>query len=462
MLRSILFTLMLLQVFVFAKPGDLDKSFGTEGIVNTVFNWESYASSVAIQDDQRIVATGTERYSNYSGSGQSRYVVVRYLDNGDLDTSFGPPDEDGHSNGFVSVDVGGDAANSNSIILQDDKIIVVGSNHNNGTGGGTNRPSDFTIVRLENNGTLDYDFGEDGNGIVTTDIGDNTGDYAYDVAIQNDGKIVVVGESEDDTGYSKFAAVRYEKTGTLDHSFGADGIITLSGAIFREAHGIAIQDDNKSVITGYAHNGSNYVFVTTRYESNGTLDSAFGSEGIVSTPIEDTNAQAYSIAIQKDGNIVVAGYNYWDDPATDDQVSGVVVVRYLSTGILDNTFGNNGIVTTSVGNDLEGEGLVLQEDGKIVVVGSYDDYDEENDIHVSKSVVLRYKSDGTLDGTFGNNGISMINNNGGSSGVALQKDEKIVAVGGSDDENGDNQFTVLRYQGGDFNFPMAPIYYLLQ
>jgi uncharacterized delta-60 repeat protein len=388
----------------FSQYGQLDPAFGQNGIVTTAINVTptGIAYSAVIQSDGKIVAAGFA-----SNGSNNDFALVRYNSNGSLDNTFG-------TNGIVTTPVGTSGDIAYSIAIQsDDKIVAAGY-----AGGGSN--SEFALVRYNSNGSLDNTFGT--NGIVTTPVGTG-GDEASSVSIQSDGKIVVAGSSWNGSNYD-FAVVRYNSDGSLDNTFGTNGIVTTPvGTSADIARSVAIQSDGKIVAAGHINNGSNDDFALVRYNSNGSLDNTFGTNGIVTTLVGTSNDRAYSIAIQSDGKIAAAGYS-WNVSDID-----FAVVRYNSNGSLDITFGSNGIVTTPVGSSVDiAYSIAIQSDGKIIAAG-YSLNIGNNDF-----AVVRYNSNGFLDNTFGINGIITTSVYVGSSGdiarsVAIQSDGKIVAAG---------------------------------
>jgi len=150
-------------------------------------------------------------------------------------------------------------------------------------------------------GALDNSFDNDGK--VGTDVSGS--DYGYSVTIQPDGKIVMAGSGQ----YNLFIIARYNTDGTLDNTFGYGGTLhTIVGDYYSGAYSVAIQQDGKIVLAGYVENGSNDEFALVRYNSNGTLDSTFNSTGIVSTNFSSNDDIARAVSIQQDGKIVAAGY----------------------------------------------------------------------------------------------------------------------------------------------------------
>jgi uncharacterized delta-60 repeat protein len=410
-----------------AAVGDLDTSFDTDGIVTTAIGaGGDEAKSVALQSDGKIVVAG------YSVNGDTYdFAVVRYNTNGSLDTSF-------DTDGKVTTAIGASNDYVNSIALQSDgKIVVAGYSVNGGN-------YDFTVVRYNTNGSLDTSFSEDG--IVTTAIGASD-DIIRSVALQSDGKIVVAGYS-DNGGTYDFAVARYNTNGSLDTSFSGDGIVTTAiGASDDVVFSIALQSDGKIVVAGYSYNGGTYDFAVVRYNTNGSLDTSFDTDGKVTTAIGALDDYALSIALQSDGKIVVAGQTY------NGSKFDFAVARYNTNGSPDTSFDTDGKVTTAIGaSDDYALSIALQSDGKIVVAGySYNgsNYD---------FAVARYNTNGSPDTSFDADG-KVTTAIGASSdylsSIALQSDGKIVAAGYSD--NGVSYvFALARYIASDSTAPSAP------
>ncbi len=430
-LRLFIFT-MVLQSLLMAKAGDPDTTFGTDGMVITeVGSSADRAYSTVIQSDGKIVAAG----HSYNGNDWD-FALARYDSNGTLDTTFG-------TNGKVTTDVVYDDYGYSVAIQNDGKIVVAGySKTYNG---------DFALVRYDSNGSLDTTFGGDGK-VVTDMLGQD--DRAHSVAIQDNGKIVVAGYSNKGGFKWDFALARYDTNGSLDTTFDGDGkVFTEVGGIAGYARSIAIQDNGKIVVAGYNYDGGiEHDFALVRYNDNGSLDTTFGGDGKVITDLGGNGDQAYSVVIQDDGKIVVAGYSNKGGSGSD-----FALVRYNSNGILDTTFDGDGKVTTDVAYDDYGYSVAIQSDGKIVVTG-YSSYGYGNDI-----ALVRYNTNGSLDTTFGDDGrvIKDVGDDDSIRGysVAIQSDSKIVVTGYSD-IGGSDDFALLRYHGKTVT--LAPIYYLLQ
>ena len=328
---------------IYARSGELDSSFGEDDKVTTAIgNGEDRAYSVAIQNDGKIVTAG------YSDNGSDYdFAVVRYNIDGSLDSSFG-------TGGIVTTDAGGDHDEAMSIAIQKNgKIVVAGGRMISGA-------FDFVVVRYNTDGTPDTSFGTDG--IVTTNIGDPGYANAKSVAIQSDGKIIAAGIGESSSGYN-FAIVRYNTDGTTDTSFGTGGIVTTD--VNGSASSVTIQDDGKIIAAGDSYDGDSiYYFALIRYNTNGTLDTTFGTGGMVTTnigPVGDSAAK--SLLVQKDGKIVAAGSTMTDTHPY------FALTRYNSNGTPDTSFGTDGVVITEVSSADGASSVTIQDNGKIVATG---------------------------------------------------------------------------------------------
>ncbi len=398
--------------------GSLDTSFDSDGKVTTGFETvhaNAQALSVAVQSDGKIVVAG----DSYNGSNLD-VAVARYNADGSLDIGFG-------TGGKVTTAIGSGEDAARSVAVQSDgKIVVAGYSHN-----GSNL--DFAVVRYNSDGSLDTSF--DSDGMVTTAIGSDN-DLAQSVAVQSDGKIVVAGYGNTGTN-DDFAVVRYNANGSLDASFDSDGKVTTAVGSGRDrAFSVAVQSDGKVVAAGYSHNGTNNDFAVVRYNADGSLDTGFDSDGMVTTAVGSGSDLAFSVVVQSDGKIITAGYSH------NGTNNDFAVVRYNADGSLDTGFDSDGKVTTAVGTGGDdARSMVLQSDGKIVVAG-YSENGSNNDF-----AVVRYSADGSLDTSFDSDGMVTTAIGSGDDlarSVALQSNGKIV-VAGSSDTGGDGDFAVVRY-----------------
>lgn len=256
-------------------------------------------------------------------------------------------------------------------------------------------------------GTLDPTFGDGGK--VVTSIGAGA-DKAYGVALQADNKIVVAGFSFSvDTG-NDFVLVRYNEDGSLDETFGVGGIVKTDVQLGSDdiAYDLAIQADGKIVVAGSSDNGSNRDAALVRYNTDGSLDLTFGTDGVVLTDFEDGKADEIKVVKIHNltGNIVVGG-----SAVISTTKSKPVVARYLSNGDLDVSFETDGIRLLWI-DPLDYqylfsvEDLVVQASGKITAVGwrDYPDISWSADYWAG-----RINADGTMDVTFSGDGVNHYN-----------------------------------------------------
>lgn len=279
------------------------------------------------------------------------------------------------------------------------------------------------------------------NGKVTTDFAGSF-DTGNAVVALSGGFIVAgsAGKSNDNGGnVPDFGLTRYDSRGQLDRGFGAGGKVTTDFfGDSDEARALVAQPDGKVIAAGAAFtgNGSNPDFALARYRRDGTLDRSFGNGGKVTTDF-GAHDIASAIVMQPDGKLIAAGYTF--DYAAAKMM--FAVARYRTDGKLDSTFGNGGKVTTGFGGTDEATAVALQADGKLVVAG-----------HTTASsfdfALARYSADGQLDASFGTAG-KVTTDFGGNidraTGVAVQADGKVVAVGATSTYT-NSDFAVVRYR----------------
>ncbi len=387
-----------------ATPGDLDLTFSGDGRQTTDFRFgSSEAAATVRQPDGKIVVVGA------LSSSSRDFAIARYNSNGTLDTGFS-------GDGRQVTDFGQDDAATGVALQADGKIVVVGTALAIFPGTPTD---DFAIARYNSNGTLDTSFSGDGK--QTTDFGGIGGfDAGKGVAIQTNGKIIAVGRAGVANG--DFGLARYNSNGTLDTSFSGNGKQVTDFGGSEEAHGVAVQSDGQIVAVGRA-GGSDSDFALARYNPNGSLDTSFSGDGKQTTNFGFTDF-ANQVALQTDGRIVAVGFT---GGSSGGGGGDFALARYLSNGTLDTTFSGDGIQTTDFSaadfDRDEATGVALQGDGKIVAVGPVEGGD---------FALARYLSNGSLDSSFSGDGKQTTDFGGGdeANGVAIQTDDKIVAVGG--------------------------------
>jgi uncharacterized delta-60 repeat protein len=330
------------------SDGSLDASFGAGGIAGVNLRVGLFTTALLLQPDGKIVVTGYQFLND-----QDDIVLIRYNTDGSVDTSFGV-------SGKVVTDFGADEEPYAVARQADGKIVVAGDTLfvNPATGSVVRG---FLLVRYNADGSLDTGFGAGGK--VETAIPGTQSSIAFGVAIQPDGKIVATG---DGAGVIPFA--RYNTDGSLDASFGVGG-----STVFNDNHGyleasaLALQADGKFVVAGLRVDSPPQPVMVLRFNTNGSVDSGFGANGIASAQFVAGNQErAFAIALQPDGKIVAVGDTF--GPQVED--SNFAVARFNPDGALDPDFGLGGKITTDFAGGLDsGRAVAIQPDGKIVAQG---------------------------------------------------------------------------------------------
>ncbi|MBN8458981.1 MAG: choice-of-anchor D domain-containing protein [Verrucomicrobia bacterium] len=331
-------------VIRYLADGLPDSSFGAGGIVTTaVGTFRDYGRCVALQTDGKILVAG-----EVSNGGAYDFGVVRYLANGTPDPSFG-------TGGIVVVSLASNNDFPKGIFVRGDgKIVVAGAADIN-----------FGVVRLNANGSLDTSFGTTGK--VVTDFGTNTFDYAEAALMQSDGKIIVAGRVSTSTRGYDFGLIRYQENGALDTTFGTSGKVATpvgGGTMEDICYDLAEQNDGRIIAVGDSVSGGSSIAVV-RYTANGALDATFGSGGIGTYAISNAANHGRAVAVQNDGAIIVAGYA--NSQGNTDFFGGI---RLLPDGAADSSFGVTGRLVTRFGAGPDrAYGIALQSAGGIVLAG---------------------------------------------------------------------------------------------
>lgn len=309
----------------YLDDGSLDSSFDTDGILVTNRSIDDAKVTIVQQADGKIVAIASNSDDMY---------VMRFNANGSADTSFS-------GDGFASFDWGRNYVEVGRVLVQSDgKILVAGDVYRpqiGGRNGSSYYRDDWVVMRLQSNGSLDTGFGSSGYWVHNS--GSYDYDNLYDMALQSDGKIVVVG-AFDSGSYTRtnFAVARLNANGTLDSSFSGDGLQEINLGNYDYAYAVHIQADGKILLAGEKQNDMAIV----RLNSDGSLDTSFSSDGSLLNNLGGSE-EIYDITTQADGKILVAGIT-----SSSTHTSGYyafTVLRYHSDGTLDTTFATNGVFT---------------------------------------------------------------------------------------------------------------------
>ncbi len=396
----------------FGPDGSLDTAYKNNE--NHPLEYGAETVAAAMQKNGKIVVLVKSSYSSYSW-------LYRYNNDGSADSTFGKDGKtiiDTYSSDLSDIAISGD-----------DKIVIGGKVYLS-----DNNHSDFAIFRFNNNGSPDSTFSGDGK--ATTHFG---GDYEVisSIAVQNDGKLVAVGQTAIANSTTITVAIaKYDTNGRLDNTFGVDGKLT---DYFQQGsttyNSSLVQKDGKLVVGGSTWNGQDFDFVLVRYDKNGSLDKTFNTVGYKIINFGSANDYVNSIAVQKDGKIVAAG------STGNGGNADFAISRVNPDGSIDSTFDGDGIKTTDFSDSTDViNSIAIQSDGKIAVAGSAVIKSDNYPFGYTTQIALaRYKTNGSLDSSFSGDGL--LNNFDGytAKSAAIQKDGKIVIVG-----NGDF-FTVVRY-----------------
>lgn len=345
----------------------LDISFGTNGIVNDYYITNNYSSidTVAIDSQKRIVVSG-----RYSSNSYSSFSLARYLKNGQLDTTFG-------TGGIATF--AGIALNQVSSIMTDalNNIIAVGDN--NGS------PIKASVVKVLPNGQLDTTFGTGGVILITSFYSS----YLYQVKIDNLNNIVICGHSGQVSGGNLYLISRYLPNGQIDTTFGTGGYVSGSffGLFASTIKSLAFDSLNRIVVGG--NYGNSTKSVLARFLTNGSLDTTFGTGGIVINSSIPSSSEIFSVAIDSSNRVIAGGYTS----------SSYLLLRLLENGQYDTTFGTGGIIINKFpisGTPSLINSIAIDTTNHIVCVGN-------NNSERSGSIAL-YTPYGQLDTTFGSGG----------------------------------------------------------
>ncbi|HMR49287.1 MAG TPA: hypothetical protein PKE40_08680 [Arachnia sp.] len=364
---------------VLPAPGSLDTTFDPGAGLN------NNGRALALQPDGKIIVTGA--FTAVDGTARGR--IARLNADGSLDTTF-------------SSGTGLSALGRAAAVLSDGKVVVTGDFTPIIGPSGVNR--NF-LARLNANGSLDTTFSLNLNYI------------GLGLAVQSDGKVVVVGDFGNVAGVSRSRVARLNTDATLDGGFNP-GLNDTGVAV-------AVQTDGKILVAGiFTFGAGTYRNRVLRMNADGTIDTTF-NPGIAPNPVSGLNNTGQALALQADGKIIVTG-----DFTTVDNVSRNRIARLNTNGSLDTTF------DPGVGLNGTGYAVAVQADGKIVVAG---DFTTVNG--VARDNIARLNTDGSLDTTF-NPGL-----NGSGRALVLQPDGRILVTGFFTTADGTARSHIARLHG---------------
>jgi uncharacterized delta-60 repeat protein len=408
MKKIIIISSILIHLFSFSQlAGSLDASFGANGFSNHDFGNLYFFPEMAVeQPDGKFLVSG----QNNLESG--KIVVIRFLENGIIDNSYG-------TNGRATFgNTPFNAANAiHKMVLQlDGKLLLLGDC--------TVGP--LILIRFNQNGSIDSSFGQNGYYVSDNPILNRTIDFE----IQNDNKILV---SHNGFNPSLPFISRLNSNGTIDTTFGNNGkIFTLSNSE-QGAFKIINQQDQKFIVLVFQ---GNTVFLK-RYNQDGTLDNSYLNANGYNFWLAYADFR-FSLITQPDGKCLIK---------RPDNNNSIKISRINIDGSFDTSFGFNGTVYFNTPNNTfsSNDKFVVQSDGKILVPGLFNDLVNFN----GNNAMLRFNTNGSIDTTFGNNGLVLIRNNDQSTNygnlIALQSGKilhmAIYEYGASNPANSGGRFT---------------------
>ena len=414
---------MVITTCTFAQqPGDLDLNFGTDGISTVDANSQGLddgANMITVQSDGGLLVVGRIKTGTFVT--ESDMLIARYSTDGIVDPQFG-------QSGFTITDLGGEFESLFGIYEKPDgKILAGGSSNQSGN-------SQQTLIQYNENGLIDQNFGN--NGVIYTSATLSSASITSMVS-DSDGNVLTTG-----SGNGNILVVKFENNGTLYNSFGTSGVAIHDLGLIESGYEMLLQTDGKILVTGTQNESGNPENgIVVRLESDGSLDLTFNGTGWVDLALSENTDRSTDLALLPDGRILVTGIV----PNASVTALEIFAVRLMPDGSYDNTFGTNGIARYDIGaGDDYANDVILQPDGK-AIIGGY-----ENDGNDNNFCLIRINEDGTLDQTFGDNGVvitEVSTDNDRIASMALQPDGKLVVAGSARIGTNDD-IALARYHTG--------------
>ncbi|MEQ1824517.1 MAG: matrixin family metalloprotease [Pirellula sp.] len=411
--------------------GELDSSFGVGGKQLVDFGGPADARSIAMDSLGRVLVAGSASLA----SGQE-FAIVRLTPNGALDNDFS-------GDGKQTIDVGfgtGNSIDSGSGVAVDslDRVIVSGFSDDIVEG------ARFSVIRLSTNGALDNTFGSGGKQtIFSFPFNEGIGNVVA-AAVDGNDRVLLAGTPPDQLAAEDFYVARLTSSGALDATFSNDGVAitnvgtTAGGVSHDSAKGIAVyQSNGKYVVVG--QNNTNGKGNAVRYNRDGSIDQSFGVGGIAT--IDDMTLLA--VAVDEVGRVLVAGYSYQTVIGYEYAVSRFTVARLQSNGELDSSFGNQGKQIVDFGSEDEGAyAMAVDGAGRVVLAGYVYSASTGGDF-----AVARLTTNGVLDTAFDSDGKQTIDFGSIEDygyGVALDNLGRVLVAGFSLQESTGYDYAVAR------------------
>ena len=410
---------------------DLDPTFGTNGQVISDLTANTEAADAVLLPDDRILVLGTLYYPEGSTDGKgSDLMLMRFTRDGVLDTSFG-------NNGIATANVAqGDKAHK-LIIQPDDKIIAVGQN-SVGT---------VELVRFNSDGSLDTTFGNGGSTQTWFNAHLFSSDY---IELQPDDNILLIGAISDlDLQTARYGFVRYDQDGNLDTNFGNNGLLIPD--VSNRVQAVTIQADGKILIAGETarFDSRDPDITVTRYNPDGTKDTEFGDDGIITMLVNETLQHL----LFQENNDLLAAMSIFPDGGSIDNDRDIALTKYRADGSVDPDFRSNETSTIDAGRLEQTVAITVSPTGQIILLGTTSTGNTE----FFDNFIVRFAPNGSIEGAITTDlGKEEIPRQ-----ILVQSDGKFIVVGTTKDsaisDAGEADFFLLRYLNSPFNRVYLPL-----
>ena len=373
------------------SDGTLDQSFGEDGVV-APFYWFPYNKAMVVQTDGKIVVF-------YESGFAEGIVPIRLNTDGSNDDSF-----EGEK-----LLTGEDRYTHDAVIQPDGKIVITGRTYS--------QPEGYRVLvaRYNTDGSLDDSFAV--NGVAVADLSGHN-DEGNALTMQPDGKILVAGKTVGPTGYQDVALGRFNPDGSPDLTFGSEGwVITNTWAAHDVGYGVAVQSNGDILVAGTSVSNYERHFLVMGFHPDGTTNTSFSANGTLVFAIDELQSHGRTVSLLADGKIILGG-------DSNDQFA---LAKVLPDGSFDEDFGTSGtiIIPSILGANDVATSLLVQPDGKVIAAGFSLGQNQED------FSLLRINADGTLDDTFGDDGVVITSRETRdfAYAAALQSDGKIILAG---------------------------------
>ena len=358
----------------YASDGDLDTTWGGDGVVISTHSDSSAAYAIANYPDNRVLVVGS-----VTDSPSSRILINRFLADGSADTSCNGTGE--------FVDTVNDAVASDVGVLSDGSFVIAGTIQINNKGA-------LFVAKFTNTCNFDATFGN--NGVATYLAGDGTSARA--LTLQSDGKIIVVGDeypTVSDSNDQRILVARFSAAGIIDNSFGINGRFISTANQKGQAQDVVIDSSGRIIFTGsIVGTVAPDAAIIGRLTSTGLLDTTFATQGYL---IDEFNGdpQLNAVALRPNGNLVAVGTYGGPFPSTQQSP---IIVCLTQTGAFDSDCGVNGWTYLPTANsDVYADDVFVTADNRILLSGASDD-------GTARPIVMRLNHNGTPDSSFATSG----------------------------------------------------------